>query len=167
MGDKSDKNENFRASYNAIVNYHNNLVQIRFTVAGLVLAANGFLAIGFFQETYQVWPQMLIPFLGIMLVFVFWLMEIRTHCLLENLGERGKKLEKKLKIENNLRFFSLMQNQPIGARFLIFQFIKVHPNKFTKYFFSHSFGIGLLYFLLCIFWKIILIKHFSTYLFIF
>lgn len=41
--------ENLSAGYSSIVGYHNNLMQIRFTVAGLSVAADGFLASAFFQ----------------------------------------------------------------------------------------------------------------------
>ena len=139
MGDRSGKNNNLRAVYNAIIDYHNNLVQTRFTVASLVLAAHGFLAIGFFQNSCEDWSRTLIPILGIFLVIIFWIMEIRTHCLLKNLGKRGKKIEKILDIERKYGFFSLMKKQPLGPQFLIFRFINFYPNKFNAYFFSHSF----------------------------
>lgn len=164
MTEKKEERENLRATYNAIVDYHNNLVQTRFTVAGLVLTANGFLAVGFFQPPCSNLPQILIPFLGVILIKIFWIMEIRTYCLLENLGKRGKKLEKILKIKKRFRFFSLMKKQPLGPKFLIFRFVQFHPNKFFRYIFSHSLGIGLLYFFLCLFWLIIIVLHYSPHI---
>ncbi|HAX98373.1 MAG TPA: hypothetical protein DCY12_05680 [Candidatus Atribacteria bacterium] len=167
MGNRSYNKESLRASYNGIIDYHNNLVQTRFTVVGLVLAANGFLVSVFFQQACPDLPQIIIPFLSIILVIIIWMMEIRTHCLLENLGKRGKKIEKILGIDKNLRFFSLMKKQPLGPQFLILRFIRFHPNKFFRYFFSHSFGIGLLYFFLALFWLIILALHYSKHIIIF
>jgi hypothetical protein len=43
--------ENLSTGDHGIVDYHNNLVQIRFTVAGLSIAADEFLASGFFRQT--------------------------------------------------------------------------------------------------------------------
>ena len=50
----SNTSEDERVVYSAIVDYHNNLVQMRFTVVGLFLAANGFLASGYFQPKISI-----------------------------------------------------------------------------------------------------------------
>ena len=56
-----------KAAYAAIGAYHNSLVQTRFTIAGLFLAANGLLAGGFSQRAYQCCPNL--PYL---LLQSFW-----------------------------------------------------------------------------------------------
>lgn len=156
MSDKRMNKENLRAAYAAIVDYHNSLVLSRFTVAGLVLTANGFLAVGFFQEGKKL-PLPAIPILGFSLAIIFWIIEIRTYNLLENLGGRGIKLERLLKIDNKVGFFYLMDKQPKGPKFLILRFIKCNrPPGFIRYIFSHSFGLGLLYLALGLFWVYIL-----------
>jgi hypothetical protein len=53
------KDENLTAGYSSIVDYHNTLVQIRFTVAGLSIAADGFLASALFQADSPVVSKIL------------------------------------------------------------------------------------------------------------
>ncbi|MDD5760429.1 MAG: hypothetical protein PHI06_15290 [Desulfobulbaceae bacterium] len=150
--------DDLRASYGAIVSYHNNLVHMRFTVAGLFIAANGFLASGFFQTTSSTLPWFDPPVLGIVLAILCWLIELRTYQLLENLEYRGLSLEAKLRIETQYGFFSLMRSQKIGPRLLVFR--KRFPtNKFIRYVVSHSFGLGLLYGIVTIFWMSALLAH--------
>jgi hypothetical protein len=67
---KSNSNtslENLSTGYNGIVDYHNNLVQIRFTIAGLSIAADGFLVSAIFQAGSPQFSRILISILGIML----------------------------------------------------------------------------------------------------
>jgi len=143
MSDKKRK-ENLRTVYASIVDYHNNLVQARFTIVSLVLAANGFLAVGYFQNGNDT-PLTAIPILGIIFALIFGIVEIRTYILIKNLGERGKELEQKLNIYD-CGFFELMEKQPIGPKCPIFQRI-----------ITHSFAFGLLYFVLVVFWIYILL----------
>jgi hypothetical protein len=150
--------ENKRAVYAAVVDYHNGLVQMRFTVAGLYLAANGFLASGFFQGSVHSLPWYALPSLGASLTVVCWLLEIRTYNLLSNLGNRGAHLEKHLGIDESHGFFSLMGNQPIGARLLVLR-ATLPSNRFFKYVISHSFGLGMLYTIVAVFWVSVLVTH--------
>lgn len=143
--------------YNSIVEYHNSLVETRFLVSGLVLSANGFLAVGFFQKGTSSISKIAIGVLGILIAKIFWIIEIRTCSLLRNLGSRGRKLEKALCIQKKEGFFSLLKNQPKGLRFLILRFIEFKPKGFLKKLFSHSFGLGLLYFSLCVFWILMIV----------
>ncbi len=133
------KKDHKKTVYTSIVDYHNNLVQARFTTASLVLAANGFLAVGYFQNCKDT-PPADIPIIGIIFAIIFVIVEIRTYFLLKNLGARGKELEKELNMKK-YGFFDLMEKQPIGPKCYIFQRI-----------FTHSFALGLLYLLLGGFW---------------
>lgn len=151
-------NDDIRAVYSAIVDYHNNLVQTRFTVAGLVLAANGFLAGAFFQPGIHDFPRITILVLGMILAIICWLLELRTYQLLDNLGMRGLALEKRIGISNELGFFSLMEHQPIRPR-LMLTHVRLPSNKVTRYFVSHSFGIGLLYPIIGLFWLLMLVLY--------
>jgi hypothetical protein len=144
-------NDGAKEAYAAIVDYHNNLVHMRFTVAGLFLAANGFLVGGFLQSYPTPSPWAALPFLGLMLAGICWLLEVRTYQLLENLGARGLVLEEQLGIDPELGFFSLMADQPLRPRLLITR-LRLPPARFLSYLFSHSFGIGALYALIALFW---------------
>jgi hypothetical protein len=146
--------DDIRAVYSAIVDYHNNLVQTRFTVAGLVLAANGFLAGAYFQSVIPYCAKFSILVLGILMAFICWLLELRTHQLLANLGTRGLELEKSLGLSNEQGFFSLMEHQPISAQLLLTG-VRLPSNNFTRKFFTHSFGIGLLYPITGLFWLVL------------
>lgn len=144
------------ASYSAIVDYHNTLVQARFTVVGLFLAANAFLATGFFQGAPDKLPAYTLPVLGSILTAICWLLELRTYQLLDNLGTRGSALEKEILGDDNEHgFFSLMKKQPLGPKLLILR-IRFETNSLVKYLVSHSFGIGALYAAIGIFWLIAL-----------
>lgn len=149
-------NDDVRVVYDAIVDYHNVLVQIRFTVVGLFLAANGFLASGYFQSNGFTPHRLSIPILCLVLTIICWLLEVRTYQLLKNLGKRGRKLEKILGINKDMSFFALMKNQPIGAQLIPTPLrlpAKIHL-------FSHSIGIGLIYVGIGLFWLILLIMIF-------
>jgi len=158
MADKqaSATGEDLRATYAAVVDYHNNLVQVRFTVAGLFLAANGFLAAGFFQSCVSSPTRAALPILGIVLAAICWLLEVRTYQLLDNLGAQGLELEGSLGLDKSLGFFSLLAHQPIGPRLLLTR-LRLPTNRGVRYFVSHSFGLGLLYTLIALFWLAMLI----------
>jgi hypothetical protein len=148
--------DDLRASYAAIVDYHNTLVQMRFNVAGLFLAANAFLASGFFQSTRSTFLVYGLPTLGLVLAALCWLLEIRTYQLLDNLGNRGLNVESVLKLDDRYGFFSLMGHQPIGPRLLITR-LRLPVTKQVRYFVSHSFGLGVLYGAVGVFWLVALI----------
>ncbi len=140
-----------KAAYAAIVAYHNGLVQTRFTIAGLFLAANGLLAGGFSQASLSVLPKPALPTLAIILAIICWALEVRTYQLMENLGRRGSDLENHLGLQKVEGFFSLLAHQPIGPRLLPTQF-RLPASKL----FSHSLGLALLYILVALFWIIML-----------
>lgn len=150
--------DDLRASYGAIVDYHNNLVQMRFNVAGLFLAANAFLASGFFQTGASSLPWFALPVLGILLAGICWLLELRTYQLLDNLADRGVHIERLLGISTAHGFFALMRSQAIGPRLLITR-LRIPPIKSVRYIVSHSFGIGLLYGVVAAFWTIAILLH--------
>jgi len=113
--------ESVRAAYAAIVDYHNNLAQIRFSVAGLFLVSNGVLASGIFQisPSELLWP--ILPGLGVLLSILCWFLDVRNYQLLENLSERGRKIEEYLRLPEDQGFFSLMDHQPSGPRLIPFR----------------------------------------------
>jgi hypothetical protein len=157
MGSDSETSgaDALRAVYSAVVAYHNSLVQMRFTIAGLFLAANGLLAGGLFQASVSALPGFAVPALGMLLAFVCWLLEVRTYQLLENLGARGLELEAQLGVGSS-GFFALMAHQPIGPRLLLTP-LRLPANKVVRYFVSHSMGVGLLYNMIGLFWLVVLV----------
>jgi hypothetical protein len=157
MEDLNNHTGKLLAVYNAVVDYHNNLVHMRFTIAGLYLAANGFLVGALFGNKWSnVWY--LIPILGIVITIISFLLEIRTYCLLENLGKRGSEIESIIGIENRIGFFSLMKHQDIEPK-MPFMKGKYIVNEKLKYLISHSRGLELLYSCFALFWFLMLLFY--------
>ncbi|HSN24191.1 MAG TPA: hypothetical protein VLS45_08510 [Methylomicrobium sp.] len=152
---QSSSPDAIKAAYAAIVAYHNNLVQARFTITGLFLTANGLLAGGFFQAGMSQLPKFALPALGLALAAICWMLEIRTYQLLENLGKRGLDLEDRLGMQKDHGFFSLMDSQPIGPRLLPTR-LRLRTSKL----FSHSRGFVLLYTVIALFWVYLLVTTF-------
>ncbi len=155
MNSSEIHNKYLPSIYDAIVGYHNTLVQVRFTIAGLYLAATGFLVNSWFSKDPQKSSYFfLIPALGISLAISCWILEIRTYHLLSNLTERGNLIEHRMHL-NYIGFFKLMNNQPILARLPFFshgKHGKIPETEFTKYIISHSFGFNLIYLAILLFW---------------
>ena len=145
-----NQSENLSAGYSGIVDYHNNLVQIRFTVAGLSIAADGFLASALFNTSVPLFSKIIISVLGIILTFICGMLEIRTFQLLNRLLKGGYELEKTLGLEEDQGVFSiLMQNQIVP--WFVSQSRKGSAKR-GKFIFSHSVMFGLLYLSVFIFW---------------
>ncbi len=149
------KPEDLSAGYSGIVDYHNNLVQIRFTVAGLSIAADGFLASAFFQTDSVFLSRIIISILGVVLTFICGMLEIRTFQLLNKLLQGGYEIEKNLRLKEDQGLFSiLMQNQ------IVPRFVSKSPKRTAKggrLIFSHSVMFGLLYACIFIFWLTMLV----------
>lgn len=147
--------EDLSAGYGGIVDYHNNLVQIRFTVIGLSIAADGFLASAFFQTDAAVLSRIIISILGLVLTFICGMLEMRTFQLLNKLLKGGYKLEKIFGLKEDQGLFSiLMQNQIIPR--VISKPLKGSAKR-EKFIFSHSVMFGLLYVCVFVFWLLMLV----------
>ena len=158
MNNGHEKND-LIAVYSAVVDYHNNLVHMRFTVAGLYLAASGFLIGALFNGCDWCGTKLSVSLLGLILTVIAWLLEIRTYQLLENLGNKGIEIESKLKLGDVQGFFALMSHQPISPRL---PFIKTRLSwcpKIVRYIISHSLGLDLLYLCITVFWILILLFY--------
>jgi hypothetical protein len=142
------------AAYNAIVGYHNNLVSMRFTIAGLYLAASGLLAGSMFNSDWS-GTTLVLPILGLALTLIAWLLEVRTYCLLENLGQRGISMESKLSLGDTGGFFDLMNEQPLPPKIPFSR--KPFKNQTVIRFISHSWGLNLLYVSISTFWLLMLL----------
>lgn len=148
--------EDLSTGYNGIVDYHNNLVQIRFTVAGLSIAADGFLASAIFQTGSPMFSKILISILGLVLTFICGMLEIRTFQLLNKLLKGGYALEKILGLDEDQGLFSILMRAQIVPGFLS-KPSKVSAKRENRYIFSHSVMFGLLYVCVFIFWLIMLV----------
>jgi hypothetical protein len=149
------KSQDLSAGYNGIVDYHNNLVQIRFTVAGLSIAADGFLASAIFQTGTPFVSRILISILGVVLTFICGMLEIRTYQLLTKLLKDGYALEKKLGLNEEQGLFSILMQNQIVPRFLS-RSSQATTKRWQKIIFSHSVMFGLLYVCIFIFWLIMI-----------
>lgn len=147
--------ENLSSGYSSIVDYHNNLVQVRFTVAGLSVAADGFLASAFFQTGSPEFSRILISILGVVLTFICGMLEIRTLQLLMKLVKAGYALEKTLGLGENQGAFSVLTHSQIVPRFLG-KSSKAPAKQENKFVVSHSVMFGLLYACIFLFWLIML-----------
>ena len=148
--------EDLSTGYSGIVDYHNNLVQIRFTVAGLSIAADGFLAGAFFQTDAVVLSRIIISILGLVLTLICGMLEIRTFQLLKKLLKGGYEIEKKLGLNEEQGVFSILMQTQILPRFLN-KTLKRPAKREGKFVFSHSVMFGLLYVCIFIFWLTMLI----------
>ena len=161
VNDMSDhcEQDDLLAIYSAFVDYHNNLVHMRFTVAGLYLAASGFLVGALFSGRDWCGTKLSVTLLGLALTAIAWLLEIRTYCLLENLAKKGIQIEKKLQLGGISGFFELMSDQPLSPRLPFIRIRLTRCPKLVRYVVSHSLGLDLLYFCLAMFWFLTLLFY--------
>ena len=85
--------ENLRMEYSAIVNYHNDLVKSRFTIAGLYIPAIGFVAGAVFKTDSTPIGQLLASMFAWWMALCLWIIELRSRGLYESLAIRGKDIE--------------------------------------------------------------------------
>lgn len=147
--------EHLSAGYNGIIDYHDSLVQIRFTVAGLSIAADGFLASAFFQTDSAILSKIIIAILGLVLTFICGMLEIRTFQLLMKLLKGGYELEKVFGLKEDQGMFSILMQNQLAPRF-ISKPLKGSAKR-QKFIFSHSVMFGLLYVCVFIFWLLMLV----------
>lgn len=148
--------ETLGTGYNGIVDYHNNLVQVRFTVAGLSVAADGFLASAFFQTGSPQFSRILIASLGLILTFICGMLELRTLQLLMKLLKSGYALEKAMGLGEEQGVFSVLMQSQIVPKFLT-KFSKAKAKQENKFVFSHSVMFWMLYICIFVFWTIMLV----------
>ncbi len=158
------KKEDILHMHSALSEYHSTIVSSRFAVAGLYMAGTAFLVQVIFAESILLFTKYTIATFGLILTIAMWLLEIRNVNLLDNIGDSGRDIEKKLNLkkEDNFGFFLLMKDQEIAPRLPFIpkerKFSTFPSNKVVKYFISHSFGLSLIYFSSLVFWGIILLK---------
>ncbi len=100
--------EDERAMYSGLLDYHHTLVTVRFTVLGLHLTATAFLATIALSPGARIAAVALAAVFGLVFSVFGLLMDLRTTQLLSNIGARGTRLEG---MENQSGFFTLMAAQ--------------------------------------------------------
>ncbi len=86
--------EDVRAEYGALVSYGISSVSSRFTVAGLYMAASGFLAAAAFKDGLSTAARIVVCLFGGSITLCVWMLELRTRHLLAILSKRGRDIER-------------------------------------------------------------------------
>jgi hypothetical protein len=83
-----EETENLRTEYTALTSYSTTVVNFRFTVLGLYLAAVGII-LGGKQPTWEIY------FLLCLITICVFMIELRNQSLLKNISNRGMQIEHK------------------------------------------------------------------------
>lgn len=95
------KNDQYlKEVYRSVVDYHNSLVNMRFTVAGLYIAGSAFLVNALFSDYQWCYTKITVCSLGLVLTLIVFIIEVRTRNLLKNLGKFGGEIEKEFKLKS-------------------------------------------------------------------
>jgi len=157
------KHDDLHAIYSALVAYHNNLVTIRFNTAGIYIAVLAILGHAYLYSTQWASIKLIIPIIGLIIAISVSIIESRTSSLLENIGSRGLIIEDKLELTGVGGFFQLMKSQPIQPEFPFSKLLSINTtNNKKKNYFSHSFGLKILYLLAWTLWICLLIVGIFT-----
>ncbi len=99
-------------TYRSVVDYHNSLVNVRFTIAGLYLTISAFLVVGVLSDSSGLGTKITVCFLGFVLTLVVLILDKRTQYLIRNLVILGSTIEKKFALERfNLEGFGSFEFQ--------------------------------------------------------
>ena len=143
-----------RATYDATVNYHNTLIQMRFSVAAIFMTAAAFLVSAHLGDTKWKGYPVLLPLLGTFITLATWVMELRTRALLANLVENGRRLESAMSHTPGTGFFELMSGpQSIGVRVPFWEKQVPNTHPLVRRIFSHGFCLNSLYLAFLLFWS--------------
>jgi hypothetical protein len=83
-----------RAEHGACVDYHTALVNSRFTIAGLYVAAMGFIATAVFKPDITWDFRAAVSLLACWLSICLWILELRSRALFTNIAHRGIQIER-------------------------------------------------------------------------
>ena len=110
--------EDIRIEYQVVSDYHSSIVSSRFTVAGLYVAAIGFVAGAVFSADTSWWARWAGSVLALWLSICLWVLELRSRALFTNIAHRGIEIEHKywgltdIETEWFNGFFSRMYKEP-------------------------------------------------------
>jgi len=162
--------EEARAEHKACVDYHTALVNSRFTITGLYVAAMGFLASALFKQDVDWSMRAAGSILACWFTICLWILELRSRALFTNIAHRGIEIERRYwgLTEKELQsgFFSRQHKTPLkhDEEKATQAYRRANPDRpylgwsnkplSTKIsrFISHSLGLDLLYLGGLIFW---------------
>ena len=124
------------ASYAAIVSYHNAVVSMRFSVAGLYMTGFAVLAAVSFN-THGAIP------VGLTIGIAAWILEWRNWHVLVGLVDRGLKVEEELQIGAHIGYFALMKEESMAPMFSRFRRSRLAD--WRRLAISHTVGLNVLY----------------------
>lgn len=81
--------EEARAEHKSCVDYHTSLVNSRFTIVGLYVAAMGFIASTSFKYDTSWDFRAACALLAILITFCLWILELRSRALFTSIAHRG------------------------------------------------------------------------------
>jgi len=156
--------DNLRMEYSAVVNYHNDLVKSRFTIAGLYIAAMGFVAGAVFKSDSTLIGQLVGSMFAWWMALCLWIIELRSRGLYTSLAMRGKDIEhrhwkltgpdwykgffsrqhKEEPTNDEVTYAGTVPKKPGFDRMKIAWMQNKLPESICKYI-SHSWGFDLLY----------------------
>lgn len=87
--------DDVRSEYAAVVEYHGSTVSSRFTIAGLYVAAIGFIASAVLDKDATWSARAAGSFLAWWLTACLWVLELRSRALYTNLAHRGIDIERR------------------------------------------------------------------------
>ena len=144
-------------AYQATVNYHNTLVQMRFSVAALFATAAAFLVGALFADNTWLGSKRLIAALGLAVTLIVWLLELRTFSLILNVIRRGVEFENVLQLGPEGGYFRLLHDgQPIGVKVPFVKLFLPSTSALVRRIFSHTLGLDLLYLTFLVFWSYVI-----------
>lgn len=164
--------ENIRSEYAAVVEYHGSIVNIRFTIAGLYIAAIGFIASAVLAKDTEWLARLGGAALAWWLTVCMGILELRSRSLYTNLAHRGIDIEhqhwcligrhwydgffsRQYKVEPTEDFKEDVPSKPGFDRPKIAWMKKPLSEKISRHI-SHSMGFDLLYAGSLIFWTAVL-----------
>src|SRR5689334_19416003 len=87
--------EDIRTEYQALVTWHNALVNIRFTIAGFFVTAMAFLTQAILQDSPVTFAKIMMPLLGALISLSVWILELRSRALYTNVAKRAIEIERR------------------------------------------------------------------------
>ena len=84
-----ERMENARCEYAALQSYHDTIVNSRFTIAGLYVAAIGFMANAVFSKDATDGGRAAGSLLATWLTLCLWVLEARSRAILATVGRRA------------------------------------------------------------------------------
>ncbi|MBI2050006.1 MAG: hypothetical protein HYT35_00930 [Candidatus Staskawiczbacteria bacterium] len=147
--ERPDNQENYRTEYKEIAAIHRLCISLRFITAAFAATLQSAL-LTFYNQALQQFPlrgqTIIIPFIGIITMFAVFFIERRNITLFRTMIKRGKELEFNLALTNGQ--FGMLS--------------ELTQQRGWKKFFTHTWGIGLIYVMIQFLWIVLLTFSFTN-----